>query len=104
MTAVTFYAVFADSAEAQRIGRQMVEEGLAACVNILQPCRSIYRWEGVVETATETPALFKTTLDKVDALIARIKELHTYDVPAIVVWPIERLSADFGDWVEENVR
>ena len=55
-------------------------------------------------SATETPALFKTTLDKADALIARIKELHSYDVPAIVVWPIERLPADFGDWVEENVR
>ena len=42
--------------------------------------------------------------DKADALIARIKELHSYDIPAIVVWPIERLPADFGDWVEENVR
>ena len=104
MTAVTLYAVFADPAEAQRIGRQMVEEGLAACVNILQPCRSIYRWQGEVQSATETPALFKTTLDKADALIVRIKELHSYDVPAIVVWPIERLSADFGDWVEDNVR
>jgi periplasmic divalent cation tolerance protein len=48
--------------------------------------------------------LFKTTLDKADALIARIKELHSYDVPSIVVWPIERLPADFGDWVEGNVR
>ena len=104
MTAVTLYALFADPAEAQRIGRQMVEEGLAACVNILQPCRSIYRWEGQVQSATETPALFKTTLDKADALIARIKELHSYDIPAIVVWPIERLSADFADWVEENTR
>ena len=104
MSVVTVYATFTHPGQAQDIGMAIVEERLAACVNILQPCRSIYRWEGVVETATETPALFKTTLDKVDALIARIKELHTYDVPAIVVWPIERLSADFGDWVEENVR
>jgi periplasmic divalent cation tolerance protein len=104
MTVVTVYTTFTYAGQAQAIGQTAVEERLAACVNILQPCRSIYRWQGKVETATETPALFKTTLDKVDALIARIKELHSYDVPTIVVWPIERLSADFGDWVEENTR
>ena len=103
MSVVTVYALFADPAEAQRIGMAIVEEKLAACVNILQPCRSIYRWEGAIETATEIPALFKTTVDKADALISRVTELHSYEVPAIIVWPIERLSADYGDWVEENV-
>ena len=104
MTVVTVYATFTYAGQAQTIAITAVEEKLAACVNSLAPCRSIYRWEGKVETATETPALFKTTLDKADALIARIKELHSYDIPAIVVWPIERLSSDFGDWVEENTR
>ena len=104
MSVVTVYAVFADPAEAQRIGRLIVEERLAACVNILGPCRSIYRWEGAIETAAETPALFKTTLDKADALIARVKEMHSYSIPAIAVWPIERLLADYGDWVEESLR
>ena len=103
MSVVTVYATFTYAGQAQTIGMTVVEERLAACVNILPPCRSIFRWEGKVETATETPALFKTTLDKADALIARIKELHTYDIPAIVVWPIERLPVDFGDWVEQNV-
>jgi periplasmic divalent cation tolerance protein len=103
MSVVTVYAIFADPAEAQCIGMAIVEEKLAACVNILGPCRSIYRWEGAIETATETPALFKTTLDKADALIARIKVMHSYSVPAIAVWPIERLLADYGDWVEQNV-
>jgi periplasmic divalent cation tolerance protein len=104
MSIVTVYATFTYPGQAQSIGATVVEERLAACVNILQPCRSIYRWEGEVQSSTETPALFKTTLDRADALIARIKELHTYDIPAIVVWPIERLPVDFGDWVEENVR
>ena len=103
MTAVTLYAVFADMAEADRIGRQMVEERLAACVNILQPCRSIYRWEGAVETAGEVPALFKTTLDGADRLIERITELHSYAVPALAVWPIAKLPAAYADWVEECV-
>ena len=104
MSVVTVYAVFANPAEAQRIGMAIVEEKLAACANILAPCRSIYRWEGAIETATETPVLFKTTLDKADALIARVTELHSYEVPAIAVWPIERLPAAYGDWVEEELR
>jgi len=104
VSVVTVYAVFADPAEAQRIAMTIVEERLAACVNILGPSRSIYRWEGAIETATEVPALFKTTLDKADALIVRVTELHSYEVPAIVVWPIERLPAAYGDWVESEVR
>lgn len=103
MTAVTLYAVFADMAEADRIGRQMVEEGLAACVNILQPCRSIYRWEGAVETASEVPALFKTTMEGADRLIERISELHSYAIPALAVWPIAKLPVAYADWVEESV-
>ena len=103
MTAVTLYAVFADLAEADRIGRQMVEERLAACVNILQPCRSIYRWEGAVETGSEVPALFKTTLEGADKLIERITELHSYSVPALAVWPIAKLPVAYGDWVEDSV-
>jgi len=104
LSIVTVYAVFADPAEAQRIGMTIIEERLAACVNILGPCRSIYRWEGAIETATETPALFKTTLDKADALIARVTELHSYSVPAIVVWPIERLPTAYSDWVEHEMQ
>jgi len=103
MTVVTVYAVFADDAEATRIGRQMVEERLAACVNILGPCRSFYRWEGAIESASEIPALFKTTAAQADALIARIAELHSYDNPAIAVWPIAKLQVAYGDWVEESV-
>ena len=103
MTAVTLYAVFADMAEADRIGRLMVEEGLAACVNILQPCRSIYRWEGAIETASEVPALFKTTLAMADRLIERITELHSYRNPALAVWPIAKLPVAYADWVEESV-
>jgi len=104
VSVVTIYAIFADPAEAQRIGMTIVEEKLAACVNILGPCRSIYHWDGAIETATETPALFKTTLDQADALIARVTEMHSYSVPAIAVWPIERLPVDYADWVETSVR
>ncbi|WP_300974450.1 divalent-cation tolerance protein CutA [Sphingomonas sp. LHG3406-1] len=103
MTVVTVYCVFADAEEAERIGRTVVEESLAACVNILSPCRSIYRWQGAIEEAAEVPALFKTSDTVADRLIERIALLHSYDVPAIAVWPIDRLLADYGDWVEQSV-
>ncbi len=103
MSVVTVFAVFANADEADRIGRSMVEERRAACVNILAPCRSIYRWEDRIDTVEEVPALFKTTMDQVEKLIARIAELHSYETPAIVTWPIPHLLADYGDWVEESV-
>ena len=102
-TPVTVYAIFADPAEAQRIGRQMVEERLAACVNILGPCASIYRWQGKIETATECPALFKTARGQVEALVERIAKLHCYSVPAVAVWPIEHAPLPYAQWVEESV-
>lgn len=104
MSVVSVYCVFASAEEAERIGRQMVEERLAACVNILGACRSIYRWQGAVESAEEVPAIFKTSDLQADSLITRVAALHSYEVPAIAVWPIEKLLADYADWVEESVR
>ena len=103
MSVVSVYAVFADGDEAQRIGRQLIEERLAACINILGPCRSIYRWQGAIETADEVAAILKTSASVVDRLINRIAELHSYEVPAITVWPIDKLLGSYGDWVEESV-
>jgi periplasmic divalent cation tolerance protein len=104
MTVVSVYAIFADADEAERIGRQMIEERLAACINILGRCRSIYRWQGAIETAEEVPAILKTTRARSDALIARIAALHSYDVPCVAVWPIDKLHSDYADWVEASVR
>lgn len=103
MTIVSVYATFADGEEAERIGRTVVEERLAACVNILGPCRSIYRWQGAVESAEEVAAIFKTTDAEADRLIARIASLHSYEVPAVAVWPIDKLLGAYADWVEDNV-
>jgi periplasmic divalent cation tolerance protein len=99
---VTVYATFADGDEAARIARTVVEEKLAACANILPPCRSIYRWQGEVEEAEEVPALFKTRAELAPALIARIGELHSYDVPAAVAWPIGEALAGYADWVTDE--
>ena len=100
MTVVSVYAIFASSDEAERIGLQVVEERLAACINILAPCRSIYRWQGAIETADEVPAILKTTTVQADALVARIAALHSYALPCVTVWPIDKLLAGYADWVE----
>lgn len=99
---VTVYATFASDEEARRIGRTCVEERLAACVNVLGSVHSIYRWQGRVEEAGEVAALLKTSEERASALIARIAELHVYDVPAAVVWPIADAPADYEDWVRSE--
>ena len=103
MSVVSVYAVFANREEAERIGRQMVEEQFAACVNILVSCRSIYRWQGAVEAADEVPAIFKTTDAQAEALMTRIAGLHSYDVPCVTVWPIDKLLGNYAEWVEGSV-
>ena len=95
----TVYAVFKDKAEAERIGLAMIEADLAGCVNILAPCSSIYRWQGKIEHAEEVPALFKTATNKVDALILAIAKLHSYEVPAIVAWPIVQSGPGYAEWI-----
>jgi periplasmic divalent cation tolerance protein len=104
MSVVSVYAVFADAEEAERIGRLVIDERLAACINILSPIRSIYRWTGGVETADEVAAIFKTSDANVDALVARIAALHSYDVPCIVSWPIEKVLGSYAAWVDDSVR
>ena len=99
---VTVYAVFADREEAERVATALVEERLAACANILGPCRSIYRWQGEVERADEVPALFKTAADRAPALLARLAELHSFEVPAAVVWPVADALAPYAAWVADN--
>ena len=100
MSVVSVYCVFATAEEARRIGRIVIEERLAACINILGECHSIYRWQGEVQEATEVPAILKTAAHQADALIARIAGLHSYEVPAITVWPVEKLLISYAEWVE----
>ena len=99
---VSVYATFASDEEARRIGRTLVKERLAACVNILGPCHSIYRWQGQIEEAEEVAAIFKATSGEAELLIRRIGELHSYDVPAAVVWPIADAPEAYRRWVVEN--
>jgi len=84
---------------ALKIARALIERKLAACVNILAECTSIYRWQGKLETATEVPLLIKTRAAIYDDVEAAIKSLHPYELPEIVAVPIERGLPDYLEWV-----
>jgi periplasmic divalent cation tolerance protein len=101
---VSIYVTFANDADARRIGRQMVEERLAACVNVLGEAHSIYRWQGRIEEADEFAVLFKSTAGCAELLARRVAELHPYDNPAITVWPIEHAPTAYVQWVRGQVR
>ena len=102
MAVVSVYCIFADAAEAERIGRIVVEERLAACINILGPCQSIFRWQGESEEAHEVAAIFKVAAGQAEPALKRIAELHSYDVPAAVIWPIERSLPAYAAWIVEE--
>src|SRR6185369_16105556 len=82
------YSTFADREDAERVARIVLDERLAACVNILAPCTSIYRWQGKIAQGQEVPALFKTPPTLEHRLRDRIAELHRYDLPVIESWPV----------------
>ncbi|MCM8564620.1 divalent-cation tolerance protein CutA [Thauera linaloolentis] len=88
-----------DTASAQALATAVVEAGLAACVNILAPCRSVYRWQGAVERADEVPLLIKTTRARYAGLEAAIRARHPYELPEIVAVPVVLGLPGYLDWV-----
>ena len=89
-------------AEARTFGRTLVEERLAACVNLLPAMDSVYRWEGQVEHDTERQVIVKTSRDRVAALWDRIRELHPYETPEFVVLNIQDGSDAYLRWIGES--
>jgi len=87
--------------DGERIATALVGEQLAACVNVVGPIRSIYRWQGEICRDDEHLLLIKTTRARYAALEARVQVLHTYDVPEIVAVPIERGSAAYLAWITD---
>jgi len=88
-----------DDASARQLAAQLIEARLAACVNILAPCRSVYRWDGKVEDASEVPLLIKTTTARYAALEAAIQARHPYELPEIIAVPLSRGLPAYLGWV-----
>lgn len=103
MTACIVYMTATDRSEALRIGHALVEERLAACVNLLGEITSLYRWDGAVQQAGEVAFIAKTTAEKVAALTKRVEALHSYETPCVVAVPVTGGSALFLEWVAGEV-
>ena len=89
--------------DAVALGRTLVEEGLAACVNVLPPMESVYRWQGRVHQDAERQLVIKTRTERLDALQVRLKMLHPYDVPEFLVLPVSAGSPGYLEWVKGAV-
>ena len=93
-----------DRASAETLAASLVDNRLAACVNILAPCRSVYRWKGAIEAADEIPLLIKTTETNYVALEGAIRALHPYETPEIIAVPITQGLPDYLAWVAAATR
>ncbi len=91
-------------AEARKISETLVELRLAACVNIIGPVHSVYRWKEEVEKAEECLLMVKTSLERLDALIKKVKEIHSYNVPEIIALNIDGGSEDYLRWLDSCVK
>lgn len=93
-----------DEASARALATLLVTGRLAACVSVLAPCRSVYRWQGEIESAQEVPLLIKTTAARYADLEAAIRAGHPYELPEIIAVPIVRGLPDYLDWVVAETR
>ena len=92
----------ASAEQADSIAHTLVGERLAACANIVSPIRSVYRWKGEVETATEHLMIIKTRANLIAKVEARVRQLHSYEVPEIIALPIVAGAKSYLDWVFES--
>lgn len=93
-----------DRAAAERLAGTLIEQRVAACVNILAPCKSVYRWKGAVQHDDEHPLLVKTTAERYPALEAAIRAAHPYELPEIIAVPIERGLPAYLAWVDAETK
>ncbi|MCM8662000.1 divalent-cation tolerance protein CutA [Accumulibacter sp.] len=88
-----------DRSAADALAEELVAARLAACVNILAPCRSVYRWQGAIESAEEVPLLIKTSEERFPALAAAIRRRHPYELPEVIALPIVDGLPEYLAWV-----
>lgn len=104
MSAVWVYITAGSLVEARKIGRALIEARLAACVNILENMRSMYHWKGKVEEDREVVLIAKTRDKLMDALVDKVKSVHSYEVPCILALPVVDGNPDFLHWIEDETK
>ena len=104
MSALLVLTNLPDRAAAERLADLMIEKKLAACVNILAPCRSVYRWKGAIQHDEEHPVLIKTTVERYAELERAIRGAHPYELPEIIAVPIEHGLPEYLQWVSAETK
>lgn len=104
MTESSIYITAPNMEEATRLGRTLVEERLVACVNVIDHMTSIYWWQGKIEQSGEVAMIAKTRQELVEPLIARVKELHSYECPCVIALPITAGNPDYLAWIQNETR
>ena len=104
MNALLVLTNLPDRETAERLAGALIEQRVAACVNILAPCRSVYRWKEAVQREEEHPVLIKTTAERYPALEAAIRAAHPYELPEIIAVPVERGLPAYLAWVEAETK
>jgi periplasmic divalent cation tolerance protein len=104
MNALLVLTNLPDRETAERLAGALVEQRVAACVNVLAPCGSVYRWKGAVQREEEHPVLIKTTAERYPALEAAIRAAHPYELPEIIAVPIERGLPAYLAWVDAETK
>jgi periplasmic divalent cation tolerance protein len=102
MEPIFVYVTCKDRAEAQAVGRSVVEARLAACANVIDGMESIYWWEGKIESAKEAILIFKSKAHHLEALTDKVKQHHCYTVPCVVALPIVGGNPAYLDWLERE--
>ncbi len=98
------YVTASSQEEAKDLAKKAVEARLAACANVYPQITSFYWWEGKLNQDQEASVIFKTWADKVEKLIERLKEWHSYSCPCVLAWPIEKGNQAFIAWIEQETR
>ncbi len=103
-SAIVVLVTVGSEQEAETIATALLEERLAACVNVTSPVRSLYRWEGRIADDREWQMVIKTQARLFEALAARVRALHSYDVPEIIALPVLAGATDYVDWIQNETK
>jgi len=101
--AITVYMTAGSTAEAKRIGWELIESRLAACVNILGTVESMFYWDGV-QQEDEVALIAKASAADFDAIDRKVRAVHSYDCPCVVAWPIADGDSEFMQWIGDETR
>lgn len=104
MSNCIIYCTVPNEFNANLIASSLVEENLAACINILPSVTSVYKWEGIIQNNTEMLMMIKTREEKFEAVEAKIKQLHEYSLPEIIAIPIIKGSEEYQNWILEETK